>query len=129
MPRFLLIVMALIAGAVYAQVGSSKLYTINATGWQRSTTPNGEVFTCSVCEDGIQVQIDADPPIGPDSKFKTNEQFLAQLRTPEQQEAFADAMLPWEHCYRVSSSSSAGIEMHQGSCRCGAWRESRKLRS
>lgn len=33
------------------------------------------------------------PPLSPDAKFKTNEQFLAQFRTPEQQKKFADDFL------------------------------------
>ena len=77
----------------FAQSRAEKLYTLNSEGWQRNTTPTGEVFTCSVCEGQVQVQIDTGPPLGPNAKYKTNEQFLALLRTPEQQKQFADAML------------------------------------
>ena len=93
MPRLFIFVLALVTGLVAAQPAVPKLYTLNPSGWQRNTTPNGEVFTCSVCEGQVQLQIDVGPPIGADSKFKTNEQYLAQLRTPDQQKAFADGML------------------------------------
>jgi hypothetical protein len=77
----------------FGQDGAEKLYTLDSKNWQRNKTPAGEVFTCSVCEAQIQVQIDAGPPLGPDAKYKSNEQFLATLRTPEQQKQFADGML------------------------------------
>ena len=93
MLRTLLITFFLLASGAHAQQSSAKLYVIDAKGWQRNTTPNGEVFTCSVCEAQVQLQIDVGSPIESDSKFKTNEQFLAQLKSPEQQKGFADAML------------------------------------
>src|SRR5882762_1940351 len=93
MLRTLLLVLLLVTSAAHAQSSVAKLYFINSTGWLRNTTPSGEVFTCSVCEAQVQLQIDVGPPIGNDAKFKTNEQFLGQLKTPEQQKAFTDAML------------------------------------
>ena len=92
MLRTVLAALLLSLGSAWAQP-SPKLYTLDPTGWQRNTTPSGEVFTCSVCEAQVQLQIAVGPPIGPEAKFKTNEQFLAQLKTPEQQKNFADTML------------------------------------
>ena len=93
MLKALLISVILFLSNAHAQPITPKLYTLNSAGWQRNTTPNGEVFTCSVCEAQVQLQIDIGPPIGKDAKFKTNEQFLAQLKSPEQQKSFADGML------------------------------------
>lgn len=93
MLKTLLLALVLLVSSAQAQTGAPKLYVLNSSGWQRNTTPNGEVFTCSVCEAQVQLQIDIGPPIGNEAKFKTNEQFLAQLKTPEQQKNFADSML------------------------------------
>ena len=92
MLKTLLLAALIFIGAASAQP-SPKLYVMDSSGWQRNTTPNGEVFTCSVCEAQVQLQIDIGPPVGNDAKFKTNDQFLAQLKSPEQQKNFADAML------------------------------------
>jgi hypothetical protein len=88
-----LILALVFPGIAFAQASAEKLYTLNSKGWQRNKTPAGEVFTCSVCEAQVQVQIDAGPPLGPNAKYKTNAQFLAQLRTPEQQKVFAEGIL------------------------------------
>jgi hypothetical protein len=93
MLRSLLLGLLLLAGFALAQPTLPKLYVLNPAGWQRNTTPNGEVFTCSICEAQVQLQIDVGPPIGADAKFKTNDQFLAQLKSLDQQRKFADAML------------------------------------
>jgi|WetSurMetagenome_2_1015567.scaffolds.fasta_scaffold01781_1 hypothetical protein len=71
----------------------TKLYRLLSAGWQRNTTPTGEVFTCSVCESQVQVQVDIGPPLGPDAKIKTNEQLISQLKDSKQQTKFADNML------------------------------------
>lgn len=68
-------------------------YSIDSTGWQRNTTPSGDVYTCSTCAAQVQVQIDYGPLLPPDARFKTNEQFLASLRTEVQQKQFADQLL------------------------------------
>ena len=91
--RILITLVIAAFGIVHAQSGLSILYTVDSKGWQRNSTPTGEVFTCSVCETQVQVQIDVGPQLGLDAKFKTNEQFLAQLSAPEQQKKFADGML------------------------------------
>lgn len=88
-----LIVAGLIAGAAVAQPKAPPLYTLSSTGWQRNTTPDGEVLTCSVCERQIQVQIGVGPPLTAKAPFRTNEQFLASVRTPEQQQSFAEGIL------------------------------------
>ena len=59
----------------------------------KNTTPTGEVFTCSICEDQVQLQIDIGPPLASDSIFKSNAQFLAGLKSPEQQKLFAETMI------------------------------------
>ena len=92
MLKTLLLGALLLLGIAHAQP-APKLYVLNSSGWQRNSTPNGEVFTCSVCEAQVQLQIDVGPSVGSDAKFKTNEAFLSQLKSPEQQKNFADAML------------------------------------
>ena len=87
------IIAAMLAGASVAQSKPPPLYTLSSTGWQRNTTPDGEVFTCSVCERQIQVQIGVGPPLTAKAPFRTNEQFLASVRTPEQQRSFAESIL------------------------------------
>jgi hypothetical protein len=88
-----LILAAILASAAIAQPTTPPLYTLSSAGWQRNTTPDGEVFTCSVCERQIQVQIGVGPSLTTKAPFRTNEQFLATLRTPEQQRAFAETIL------------------------------------
>lgn len=88
-----LIIAALLAGAAMAQPKPPSLYTLSSAGWQRNTTPDGEVFTCSVCERQIQVQIGVGPPLTVKAPFRTNEQFLASVRTPEQQRSFAEGIV------------------------------------
>jgi hypothetical protein len=82
-----------LAGLVFAQPKAPPLYTLSATGWQRNTTPTGEVLKCSVCEAKVQVQIDVGPPLGPKAPYRTNEQFISQHRTQKQQWLFAEAVL------------------------------------
>jgi len=85
--------LALLGNMAHAQSLRPKPYSLNPGTWVRAATPAGEVFTCTVCEAQVQVQIDAGPPLPPDAKFKTNEQFLASLKTTEQQRQFADNLI------------------------------------
>ena len=101
--------LAMFVPAFAAAQSTDRLYSLSPTGWQRNTTPYGEVFTCSVCEAQIQVQIDVGPLLGPDAKFRTNEQFLAQLKTPEQQKKFADSLLRSQ----IPLQSGYSIEMQR----------------
>lgn len=88
-----IIFLLLLSAIAHAQSVTPKLYTLSIGTWVRAATPAGEVFTCTVCEAQVQVQIDTGPPLAPDAKFKTNEQFLASLKTPEQQKQFADSLV------------------------------------
>jgi hypothetical protein len=84
----------LLATAAHAQTFTKPgFYSIDATGWQRNTTPAGDVFTCSTCGAQVQVQIDYGPPLPADARFKNNEQFLASLKTESEQKQFADQLL------------------------------------
>lgn len=89
----ILTVIAVLAGAAVAQSKPPPLYTLSSAGWQRNSTSDGEVFTCSVCDAQIQVQIGVGPPLAAKAPYRTNEQFLASLRTPEQQRSFAEGLL------------------------------------
>ena len=82
-----------LAGLVFAQPKTPPLYTLSGTGWQRNTTPTGEVLTCSVCEARVQVQIEVGPPLGPDAPYRTNKQFISQHRKQKQQRLFAEGVL------------------------------------
>jgi hypothetical protein len=82
-----------LAGLVFAQPKTPPLYTLSSIGWQRDTAPAGEVFTCSVCEAQVQVQIDVGPPLGPNAPYRTNKQFISQHRKPKQQRLFAEGVL------------------------------------
>lgn len=94
-PTFLAAICAfLLALPAQAQIFTKHgLYSIDTTGWQRNTTPSGDIFTCSTCGALVQVQIDYGPPLPADTRFKTNEQFLASLKTETEQRQFADAIL------------------------------------
>jgi hypothetical protein len=76
-----------------SQAEGSRIYSLDSKGWQRNTTPRGEVFTCSICEAQVQVQVDVGPPIGPNAPFQTNEQLIASMRTEAQQREFAEGFL------------------------------------
>ena len=74
------------------------IYTLSSRGWQRNNVPSwqgfhSEVFTCSVCEEQVQVQIDVGAQLSPGAPFTTDEQFLASVKTPAQQKQFADGLL------------------------------------
>jgi hypothetical protein len=87
------VVAVALAGLVFAQPKTPPLYTLSSNGWQRSASPTGEVFTCSVCEAQIQVQVDVGPPLGPNAPYRTNKQFISRHRKPEQQRLFAEGVL------------------------------------
>jgi hypothetical protein len=88
-----LTVAVVLAGAAMAQPKPPPLYTVSSGGWQRNTTPDGEVLTCSACRRQIQVQISVGPPLAAKARFRTNEQFLASVRTPDQRQSFAVSIL------------------------------------
>jgi hypothetical protein len=117
-----LIVAAMLAAAAMAQTKPPSLYTISSAGWQQNSTPYGEVFTCSVCDGQIQVQIAVGPPLTAKAPFRTNEQFLSSLRTPEQQRSFAEGLLksdiPLQYGYslkieRTSITKLGGLDAFQ----------------
>jgi hypothetical protein len=91
--RVFLVVGLLITMPGFAQSAAVKLFTIDSKGWQRSTTPSKAVYTCSTCDVRLQVQIDVGSPLGKDSKFRTNKQFLESLGTAQQQKEFARDLL------------------------------------
>ena len=94
-PAFLAAICAfLLALPAQAQTFTKQgFYSIDTTGWQRNSTPFGDVFTCSTCGSLVQVQIDYGPLLPTDTRFKTNEQFLASLKTETEQRQFADGIL------------------------------------
>lgn len=96
MPSLSIIALMLLsfAGAPsWAQSPHPKLYALTPGTWVRAATPSGEVFTCTVCESQVQVQVDVGPPLGQDAKFKTNDQFLSSLKTQEAQQKFAEGLI------------------------------------
>jgi hypothetical protein len=104
---FLVASALLLAFSVQAQTFTKAgFYSVDATGWQRNTTPAGDVFTCSTCGAQVQVQIDYGSPLPDNARFKTNEQFLASLKTETQQKDFADQLLrqsiPLQSGFKIS---------------------------
>lgn len=103
----LLVSALLLATIAHAQTFTkSGFYSIDATGWQRNTTPAGDVYTCSTCGAQVQLQIEYGPPLSANAKFKNNEQFLASLKTESQQKQFADQLLrqsiPLQSGFKIS---------------------------
>lgn len=98
------------------------LYSIDTTGWDRKQTPTGDVYICSTCSAQIQIQIDFGQPLPADSKVQTNSEFIAGLRTPEQQKNFAQeilkASIPMQSGYsfdieRVGIEQIGGLDVIQ----------------
>src|SRR4030088_2914201 len=87
------VVAVALAGVGFSPPKKPPLYTLTSNGWQRSASPTGKVFTCSVCEAQIQVQVDVGPPLGPNAPYRTNKQFISQHRKPKQQRLFAEGVL------------------------------------
>jgi len=82
-----------LAAPAFAQAPDAPLYTLSDEGWQRHATASGDILTCSVCEDRVQVQIDVGPLLGPKAPYHTNDEFIARHRMKEQQRSLAQALL------------------------------------
>jgi len=84
----------LLANSAHAQLFVRPgFYSINPTGWQHNTTPDGDVFTCSICGAQVQVQIDYGPELTKEAQYKTNREFIAALGTDTAQKEFADSII------------------------------------
>lgn len=68
-------------------------YSVDSSGWQHNTIPDGDVFTCSTCDAQAQIQISYGPELKGDVKYSTNQEFLAALSTEQAQREFADSIL------------------------------------
>jgi hypothetical protein len=72
---------------------SADFYTIDSTGWLRNPTPSGDLFTCQVCDEQIQVQIDPGVKLAGDLTNKTNKEFIDALSDDNDKKEFAESII------------------------------------
>lgn len=113
----------LLAGSLHTQSFTKPgLYSIDLTGWQHNTAPNGDVFTCSVCDAQVQVQIDYGSELTKEAIYKTNREFISAMSTETVQKQFAESIvrrnIPLQSGFtisigRVGLSQLGGLDVFQ----------------
>lgn len=68
-------------------------YTLKVDGWSRNSTPDGYNYRCLRCAEQIEIEIMYGPPLSPSATWKTNEEFMAALSTPEKRQTFANTLM------------------------------------
>lgn len=115
--RAIILVAALFAVTLAA---GSEFYQVDAEGWLRHNTPDGEVFTCKACTEQVQIQISLGPELPTDAPYGSNSEFIASLSTQAARSTFATAVMeksvPGEfeiNIDRTAISNLGGLDVFQ----------------
>jgi hypothetical protein len=87
-----LILIPLKSSAIYA-FEKAGYYSVNIDGWIHNTIPEGDIFTCSKCNEQIQIQISYGPPLPKDNLYKNNKEFMKAFQDKKAQQKFADTIM------------------------------------
>lgn len=68
-------------------------YTLKVDGWSRAATPEGFNYRCTKCSEQIEIEVKYGPPLSPTATWKTNDELMADLSTPEKRQTFADVIM------------------------------------
>ena len=75
---------------------SPGFYLVTVDGWTRTVTQDGFIYRCISCVDQVEIEILREPlrsPLSRRAAWRTTDEFIAAVDTPEKQRAFAEEWL------------------------------------